>query len=91
MEVTINMFDLEVMQSKLTMSYIFHKNLAIGLSVSKILIKYSCNNYEENDKKENETIDIDFTEQNADPEMMIMLLTLMIGCKRRRRGRYCFG
>ena len=42
-------------------------------------------------KEEKESIDIEFSEQKADPEIMKMLLTLNIRCKRRRRGRCCFG
>ena len=50
--------------------------MATGRPVSKTLIKYSSNSLEENDEEEKEPIDIEFTEQNADPEMMKMLLTL---------------
>ena len=49
--------------------------MATGLPVALSLIKYNINRLEENDE-EKEQIDIDFTEQKADPEMMKMLLTL---------------
>ena len=42
--------------------------MATGLSVAKTLIKYNNNSLEENDE---ETIDIEFTEQNADLENVI--------------------
>ena len=50
--------------------------MATGKPFSKTLIKYNSNNLEENDEEEKEPIDIEFTEQNADYEMMKMLLTL---------------
>ena len=57
------------------MSHIFHKNLAAGLPVTKILIEYNSNGSEENEE-ERKPIYIKFTKQNSDPEMMKMLLTL---------------
>ena len=42
----------------------------------KTLIKYKSNFLEENDEEEREPTDIELTKQNADPEMMKMLLTL---------------
>ena len=48
--------------------------LANGLPVAKTLIKRS-NRLEEN-KEEKEPIDIEFTDQKADIEMVKMLLTL---------------
>ena len=44
--------------------------------VTKTLIKYNSSCSEKNDEKEKEPIDIKFTDQNADPEMMKMQLTL---------------
>ena len=62
------------------MSYILHKKiLANGRPVAKTLIKYNINNSEEKeekDEKEKESINIEFTEQKADPEMMKMQLIL---------------
>ena len=58
------------------MPSIFHKYFAIGRPVAKILIKYNSNNLEEKDDVEKEPIDIELTEQKADPEMMKMLLTI---------------
>ena len=58
------------------MSYIFFKNFATGLPVAKALIKYNSNCLEEKDEVEKEPIDIEFTEQKADPEMMKILSTL---------------
>ena len=43
MEITLELSDLAVMQSKHTMSYIFHKKLATGLQVAITLIKYNNN------------------------------------------------
>ena len=76
MEITLELSDLVVMQSKCTMSRVFHKKCATGLPVSKTLIKYICNSSEENDEEEKDPIDIKFTEQNADSEMMKILLNL---------------
>ena len=39
---------------------------------AKALIKYNSNRLEENDEKEKESIDLEFAEQNADPEIMKM-------------------
>ena len=64
------------MQSKYTMSHIFHKILATGLPVAKILNKYKSSCLEKSDEKVKKSIDIEFTDQNADHEMMKMLLTL---------------
>ena len=50
--------------------------MATGRSVAKTLIKYNNNNLEENDEEENELINIELTEQKANPEMVKMLLTL---------------
>ena len=56
-EITLELSDLVVMQSKHTMSHIFHKILATGRPVAKTLIKKS-NRLEENDEEEKEPIDI---------------------------------
>ena len=75
-EITSKLSDLVVMQSKHTKSYIFHKkNFTPDLPVSKTLIEYNTNSSEENEE-EKEPIDIEFTEQKADPETMKILLTL---------------
>ena len=50
--------------------------MATGLPVAKTLIEYSNNSLEENDEEEKESINIELTEQNADLEMMKMLLIL---------------
>ena len=42
--------------------------MANGPPVSKSLTEYKSNRLEENDKDDKESIDIDFTEQKADPE-----------------------
>ena len=42
MVVSLELSDLVIMQSKYTMSYIFHKNLATGLQVAKNLIEYTA-------------------------------------------------
>ena len=47
--------------------------MATGLPVVKTLIKHNSSCLEKNDEIENEPIDIKFTDQNADPEMMKML------------------
>ena len=49
------------------------KILTTGLPVAKTLIKHNSSCLEKNDDKEKEPIDIKFTDQNADPEMMKML------------------
>ena len=81
MEIKLELSDPEVIKQKHTMSCIFHKILATGRPVAKTLIKYNKNNSEENDEKEKELMDIEFTDQNADPEIMKMLSTLMISVK----------
>ena len=74
---TLELSDLAVMQSKHTMSHIFHKIMATGLSVAKTLIKYNnSNNLEENNEEEKEPIDIEFTDQKQILIMMKILLTL---------------
>ena len=75
MEIILKLFDFVAMQSKYTMSHIFHKILATGSPVAKTLIKYNSNNLEENED-ENELINIELTEQKASPEIVKMLLTL---------------
>ena len=50
--------------------------MATGRSVAKKLIKYNSSCSKKNDEKEKEPIDIEFTDQNADHEMMEMLSTL---------------
>ena len=50
--------------------------MATGRPVAITLIKYNSSCSEQNDEKEKKSIDIDFTDQNADPEMMKMLSTL---------------
>ena len=44
------------------------ENAAAGLPVSKSLIENKSNDSEENEDEEKEQIDIEFTEQKADPE-----------------------
>ena len=58
------------------MSRIFHKFLTTGRPVAKTLIKYNNSCSEKNNEKEKEPINIEFTDQNADPEMMKMPLIL---------------
>ena len=65
--------------------------MATRRPVIKTLIKYNSSCSEKNDDKEKEPINIEFTDQVEDPEMMKMLLTLMIRFNRRKRGRYCSG
>ena len=63
-----------VINSKHTVPHIFHKILATGRPVAKTLIKYNSNSLEKNEEKEEkESIDIEFTEENSDPELMKML------------------
>ena len=50
--------------------------MATGKPVAKTLSKYNSNRLEENDEEENESINIEFTEQKQDLIMMKMLLTL---------------
>ena len=59
-EITSELTDPVVMQPKHTMSRIFHKNLATGITVAKALIEYNNNLKENNEKKE--PINIEFTE-----------------------------
>ena len=47
--------------------------LATGSPVTKTLIKYNSNNLEENED-ENELINIELTEQKANPEIVKILL-----------------
>ena len=47
-----------------------------GKQAVKTSIEYNSNNPEENNDEEKEPINIEFSEQNADPEMIKMLLTL---------------
>ena len=56
--------------------YYIKKNLVSRRPAAKTLIKYNSNNLEENDEKEKESYNIEFTDQNTDPEIMKMLLTL---------------
>ena len=65
-EVTLELSDPGVMQSKHTISHIFHKTL----------IKYNCNRLEENDEEEKESIDIELIDKKIIIIMMKMLLTL---------------
>ena len=51
MEITLELSDLVVMQSKRTLSHIFHKKLATGRPLVKILIKYKSNSLKEMMKK----------------------------------------
>ena len=67
MEVTSQLSDLVVMQSKTHNVCIFHKNLATWRAVAKTLIKYNSNNFEENDEEEKEPINIELCEQKIDP------------------------
>ena len=50
--------------------------MATGRPVAKTLIKYNSYRLVENDEEENEPINIEFTDQKIDYEMMKMLLTL---------------
>ena len=61
MEVTLELSDPVAMQSKYTMSYMFHSNFETVLPVAKTLIKYN-NSFKENDEEEKESTDIEFTE-----------------------------
>ena len=70
------MSDPVVMRQKHTISDYSIKKFATGRLVAKTLIKYNSSCSEKNDEKEKEPIDIEFTDQNADPEIMKMLLTL---------------
>ena len=50
--------------------------MATGLPVAKTLIKYNSNSLEKNYEEEKELINIEFTEQKANPEIMVKLSTL---------------
>ena len=67
MEVTLELSDLVVMQSKHTILINSIKVLATGRPVAKTLIKYNSNSFEVNDEEEKEPINIELTEQKADP------------------------
>ena len=72
--------------------------MATGWPVAKILIKYNSNNLEENNKEEKEPINIELTDQKADPYndentidfrwsyvkwKILFWLTLLRACKRK--------
>ena len=64
MEITSELSDLVVVQSKHTMFRIFHKKFSTtGWPVAEILIKYNNNNLEENDEEEKKPINIELTDQ----------------------------
>ena len=74
-EITLELFDFAVMQSN-TQCLIYSIKKIGNKSLScQNFKKYKGNSSEEKMKKK-EPIDIDFTEQNADPLIMKMLLTL---------------
>ena len=50
--------------------------MTTDLPVAKILIKYNNSLEENDDEEEKEPIDIELIEQNADPEIIKMLLNL---------------
>ena len=58
------------------MYHIFHKKYGNWTSSCQNFNKILQQCSEETDEEEKEPIDIEFTEQKADPEMMKMLLTL---------------
>ena len=62
MEITSELSDLVAMQSKHTKFYILHQNLVTYLPVSKTLIEYNGNNFEENGEEEKEVIYFKYTE-----------------------------
>ena len=64
------------------------KKLTTDLLVTKTLIKYNCNNLEENDEEEKEQINIEFIMQKTGLEIMKMLLTLNDRKARKRRGSH---
>ena len=65
--------------------------MATGLSVAKNLIEYNSNNLDENDGKEKEPIDFEFTDEKTGHEIMKMQLTLDDWIyKKKKRGRYYF-
>ena len=74
-EATLELSDLVAMHKKHNVIYSI-KIWVNGLPVAKTLIKYNNNSSEENDEEERKLIYIEFTKQNADPEMMKVLLTL---------------
>ena len=90
MEVTLELSDLVVMQSKYIISHIFDlKKLVAGLSVAKNLIEYNSKNSEENEE-EKEPIYIEFTVQKVDPEIMKMQLTLNDRMYKKTRKKLLF-
>ena len=50
--------------------------MTTGRPVAKTIIKYNSNSKDENDEEEKGPIDIKFTEQKDDSEIMKILLTL---------------
>ena len=50
--------------------------MATCFPAPETLIKYNCNNSEEKDVEEKDPINIELTEQKANPEIMKILLTL---------------
>ena len=70
MEVTLKLSDPVLIQSMNTISHILlFFNLATGRSVVKSLTKYNSNNWRKMMREEKEPIDIEFSEQKANPEM----------------------
>ena len=68
MEVTLKLSDLVGMQSKRTnLIYIFHKSFGKWSSSCQNFNQYNNNNLEEKDEEEKQPINIEFTEQKADP------------------------
>ena len=67
-EFTLELSDPVVLQSKHTMSHIFHKIFATGGPVAKTLSKYNSNRLEENDEEEKEPINIKLTEKKTEPK-----------------------
>ena len=76
MEVTLELSDPVVMQSKCTMFRLFHKNFGNWSSSCQNFIKYNSNNLEEIDEEKKEPINIELTEENQILIMMKILLTL---------------
>ena len=90
-EITLELSDLVVMQSKHIMSHIFHlKKFATGRPVAKTLIKYNSNNLEENGEEEKEPINIELNERKQILIVRKILLTLDDRMYK-KQGRYCFG
>ena len=58
------------------MSRILHKNFGNWKTSCKILIKYNSNNLDKNNEEDNESINIEFSEENQILIMMKMLSTL---------------